>query len=128
MTNLEEQDWSGLSRMIRQLRVLVNGDLDPNNYGQLVVQDAYYCFNGQNDYVTGATCADNDDWKVFYNKKADKYAEYNNTYHDNWHIHDIESVTPGDAIKEYAQYLVLLCFHASIFGTGLPILSMDIPP
>lgn len=83
---------------------IVNGDLDPNNYGQLMVQDAYYCFNGQNDYVTGATCADNDDWKVFYNQKADSYAEYNKTYHKDWHIHDIESVTPGDAIKEYAQY------------------------
>lgn len=83
---------------------IVNGDLDPNCYGQLMVQDAYYCYKGENDYVTGATCAQNDEWNTFYSKKAESYNSYNSTYHNDWHIRDIESVVPGNAIKDYAQY------------------------
>lgn len=34
---------------------ILNNDLDPNAYGALMVQDAYYCFKAQDAYAAAAT-------------------------------------------------------------------------
>lgn len=83
---------------------IVNGTLDPNAYGSLMVQDGYYCFRGENDYAAVAAHTQDETLREFYNAKVQSYNDYNETYHKTWHLHEASSVIPGDDIKGYADY------------------------
>lgn len=80
------------------------GDLDPNAYGSLMVQDAYYCFKGRDDYSAAAAHAFDGDCHDFLMGKVESYDSYNEYYHTTWHIREAQSVIPGKAIAEYAEY------------------------
>lgn len=81
-----------------------NGNLDPNAYGSLMVQDAFYCFKGRDDYSAAATHAFDDTCYDFLMKKVQSYDDYNGYYHDTWHIREAQSVIPGPEIQNYADY------------------------
>lgn len=81
-----------------------HGNLDPNAYGSLMVQDAFYCFKGRDDYSAAATHALDERCKEFLMKKVESYDEYNEYYHDTWHIRDSNGVIPGKEIEDYANY------------------------
>lgn len=80
------------------------GTLDPNAYGSLMVQDGYYCFRGRDDYATAATCAQDETLREFFKAKAKSYDEYNETYHQTWHLREASGLIPGTDIKDYADY------------------------
>lgn len=80
------------------------GNLDPNAYGSLMVQDAYYCFKGRDDYSAAATHALDEACKEFLNKKVESYDNYNEYYHQTWHIREAYGVIPGKEIDGYASY------------------------
>lgn len=44
---------------------ILNNNLDPNAYGSLMVQDAYYCFKAQNSYTIARTHAYDSDCSEF---------------------------------------------------------------
>lgn len=83
---------------------ILNNDLDPNAYGSLMVQDAYYCFKALDSYTAAASHPYDDDCAVFLAGKQQSYALYNETYHSIWHIRDAYGVMPGQAISDYADY------------------------
>lgn len=80
------------------------GNLDPNAYGSLMVQDAYYCFRGRDDYSAAAAHALDDTCKAFMLGKVDSYDNYNEYYHDTWHVRESYGVLPGPDIDAYANY------------------------
>ena len=83
---------------------ILNNDLDPNAYGALMVQDAYYCFKAQDAYAAAATHPLDDACGDFLQGKYTSYEEYNAYYHETWHVREASGVIPGDEIKEYAAY------------------------
>jgi thiaminase/transcriptional activator TenA len=80
------------------------GNLDPNAYGSLMVQDAFYCFKGRDDYSAAATHALDDTCREFLLKKVESYDKYNVYYHQTWHIREAYGVIPGHDIDDYASY------------------------
>lgn len=83
---------------------ILNNSLDPNAYGSLMVQDAYYCFEGQDAYAVAATHAFDAECQTFMEKKVQSYKSYNEYYHQTWHVREASGVIPGKDIKEYAAY------------------------
>lgn len=83
---------------------ILNNKLNPNAYGSLMVQDAYYCFKAQNCYTIARTHAYDSDCSEFLKGKEQSYKDYNATYHKIWHIREDYGVIPGPEIKEYADY------------------------
>lgn len=76
------------------IRGIQNGTLSPQNYGWSVVNDAYYCFRGADDYGKAAKRADDRDLKDYLQKKEKSYREYNEDFVKKWHIKDASSVVP----------------------------------
>lgn len=87
------------------------GTLDPNAYGSLMVQDAYYCFEGRDAYDVAATHPYDAVCQDFMISKAESYDEYNVYYHQTWHIRNASGVIPGNEIKEYADYEAYVAAH-----------------
>jgi thiaminase/transcriptional activator TenA len=83
---------------------ILAGNLSPVAFGSLMVQDAYYCMKGRDDYSAAATHAIDGACKTFCQNKRDSYDDYNQYYHTTWHIREAESVIPGAEIKGYADY------------------------
>lgn len=83
---------------------ILNNDLDPNAYGSLMVQDAYYCFEALDSYIAAATHPYDNDCAEFLEKKKESYASYNETYHKIWHVRDSHGVIPGEEILNYTNY------------------------
>jgi thiaminase/transcriptional activator TenA len=83
---------------------IVGGNLSPIAFGSLMVQDAYYCMKGRDDYSAAAAHAVDEACKEFCIEKYKRYDEYNESYHTIWHIREAEGVMPGAEIKGYADY------------------------
>lgn len=102
---------------------ILENNLDPNAYGSLMVQDAYYCFKAQDAYAAAATHALDDFCSLFFNGKFESYADYNVYYRDTWCVREPSGVIPGKAIKEYADYEAHVCQHLEspyVFAVMLP--------
>ncbi|MBO5156346.1 MAG: hypothetical protein J6C05_04350 [Prevotella sp.] len=102
---------------------ILNNNLDPNAYGSLMVQDAYYCFKAQDSYAAAATHAMDEDCEKFMQAKFDSYAEYNKYYHNPWCVREASGVIPGNAIKTYADYEAYVAQHLDspyVFAVMLP--------
>lgn len=87
------------------------GNLDPNAYGSLMVQDAYYCFEGRDAYAVAATHPLDEVCGEFMTAKAESYDEYNVYYHQTWHVREASGVIPGNDIKGYADYEAYVASH-----------------
>lgn len=83
---------------------LKSGTLSPNDYGCLCVEDAYFCFKGADNYATAAENSTIILLSEFLGKKAESYKDHTTYYNCPWHIHDAESVLPGEAIQNYVDY------------------------
>lgn len=81
-----------------------NGNLDPNAYGSLMVQDAYYCFKARDSYSAAAAHAYDEDCLDFLKAKVERYDAYNEYYHKVWCIREAFGVVPGKPIVDYADY------------------------
>ena len=81
-----------------------NGSLDPVKYGAFNVSDAYYCFNGANDYLIAESQATDPVLKAFLLKKYESYQSYNQTFPGIWHVRDASGVVPIPVCKEYSEF------------------------
>lgn len=57
-----------------------SGTLDPTQYGGFNVSDAYYCFEGAQDYLDVLKRANNPILKEYLFKKYESYITYNKTF------------------------------------------------
>lgn len=87
------------------------GTLNPVSYGGFNVSDAYYCFNGADDYATAASRAQDPTLRAFLMKKYDSYQKYNQTFPSIWHVRDASGVVPAKVCKEYSEYESVIASH-----------------
>lgn len=62
------------------------GTLNPVKYGAFNVSDAYYCFNGAQDYLDAAQRATDPTLQAFLTAKYNSYQKYNATFPTTWRI------------------------------------------
>ncbi|MCF4100020.1 hypothetical protein [Maritalea mediterranea] len=87
------------------LQGINSGLLDPNDYGGYNVADAYYCFNGADDYQAAAAKAPSGSaLQAFLNKKLAGYQRYNATFPSTWHVASAADVTPPEITKAYSDF------------------------
>lgn len=88
-----------------------SGTLNPTAYGSFNISDAYYCFNGAQDYLVAESKASNPTLKAFLTKKYNGYLNYNNTFPKVWHIKDATGIVPSDICKQYAEFESNIASH-----------------
>lgn len=81
-----------------------NGTLDPVKYGAFMVSDAYYCFEGAQDYLNAESQAQDPALKAFLFKKYNSYNKYNSTFTSIWHLRDASGIVPLPATKAYSDF------------------------
>lgn len=91
------------------------GMLDPVKYGGFNVSDAYYCFNGAQDYLTAESQATDPVLKAFLWKKYSSYQNYNQTFPTIWHIRDASGIVPISVCAAYSA------FESNVASHYLPI-------
>lgn len=88
------------------------GTLDPTDYGAFNVSDAYYCFNGAQNYLDADSRVVNDPvLQSFLYSKYQSYQTYNEEFPQIWHVRDARGVVPLDICKEYSAYEANICSH-----------------
>ncbi len=80
------------------------GTLDPVVYGGFNVSDAYYCFNGADDYNVAAAGASDPTLKAYLQSKYVSYQKYNQTFPSTWRVVDASGVVPYQATKNYSEF------------------------
>lgn len=89
------------------LQAIKEGVLPPDNYGQLTVLDAFYCYRGADTYATALTTIDknaNNDLYLLMKELYTSYVDYNKTFFDYWHIRTAESVNPTQNFIDYSEH------------------------
>ena len=79
-----------------------NGTLDPNHYGSYSVMDAYYCFEGAEDYRSASSRATDPALKAMLEHKHSSYDSYNQYITDTWGLKNAEGITPNEAVRNYS--------------------------
>lgn len=93
-----------------------HGTLDPIKYGAFTVSDAYYCFNGAQDYLAAESKAEDPTLQQYLLKKYQSYQKYNDEFPTIWHIRDASGVVPIDVCKAYSDFERQVASHqASIY-------------
>ncbi|MFY0629470.1 MAG: hypothetical protein JXR05_03755 [Flavobacteriaceae bacterium] len=100
-------------------------NLDPVIYGGFNVSDAYYCFNGAQDYLVAASNATDPTLKAFLNKKYLSYQKYNETFPTVWHIKDAYGIVPSEACKNYAEFESNVASHEESIYTLIAMLPCE---
>lgn len=88
----------------KYLDAIQKGILPPNNYGQLTVLDAYYCYRAADTYNTALCKVQKETERDLYmlmDHLHRSYREYNQSFFNDWHIRTSESV---NATKEFVSY------------------------
>ena len=80
------------------------GNLDPVKYGGFNVSDAYYCFNGSQDYLAAESRAEDEVLKAFLLQKYQSYQKFNEEFPKIWHIKDASGVVPIEVCKRYLEF------------------------
>lgn len=80
------------------------GNLDPVRYGGFNVNDAYYCFNGADDYLSASNRASDSGLESFLRAKYESYLKYNETFPTTWRVQNGDSVIPYPACALYSLY------------------------
>ena len=70
------------------------GTLSPNSYGYSTVNDAYYCFEGPDNYHKAAQRTDDFALKKYLLALEKSYRDYNEDFVTNWHLKDASSIKP----------------------------------
>lgn len=94
LENVEKQQ--RLCRKICKYRLqgIKNGTLSPNSYGYSTVNDAYYCFEGPDNYHKAAQRTDDFALKKYLLALEKSYRDYNEDFVTNWHLKDASSIKP----------------------------------
>ncbi|WP_440122302.1 hypothetical protein [Tenacibaculum sp. Ill] len=93
------------------IQEIKSGTLSPVNYGGFNINDAYYCFNGAQDYLTAMNRTSNATLKALLFKKYDSYQKYNETFPKTWHIKDATGIVPNEVCKQYSQFESMVASH-----------------
>jgi len=80
------------------------GTLAPVTYGGFNVNDAYYCFNGADDYQGAAARATDPGLQAFLTAKYQSYQQYNETFPTLWRVRDASGLAPYTACILYSLY------------------------
>ena len=83
---------------------IAKGTLDPVVYGRYNVSDAYYCFNGAQDYKIAVDKTDDPILKAFLTKKYESYQKFNATFPATWRLKDASSIVPSDVCRQYSAF------------------------
>jgi len=86
------------------IKGIQSGTLDPVEYGGFNVSDAYYCFNGADDYLSAYNRAGDATLKYFLLSKHQSYEKYNKDFPKTWRIKDASGVVPTDVCKMYSAF------------------------
>jgi len=86
------------------IQEIKNGTLDPVKYGAFNVSDAFYCFNGAQDYLAAESRASDVILRTFLYEKYKNYQKYNEEFPNTWHIRDARGVVPLEVCKEYSAF------------------------
>lgn len=89
------------------LQTMLAGNLLPDNYGQLTVQDAYYCYRGADTYNTALCMVDKSADPELYTLMSElhqSYREYNEIFFNDWRIRTSESVNPSQNFVDYSEH------------------------
>ncbi|MDH3892693.1 MAG: TenA family transcriptional regulator [candidate division Zixibacteria bacterium] len=101
------------------------GNLDPVKYGAFMVSDAYYCFNGAQDYLAAETRTSDPELKAYLLAKYSSYQKYNQTFPDIWHVRDARGVVPLDICKEYSAWESTVASHEDPVYTVVALLPCE---
>jgi len=101
---IAEQAWE--TDFIQGIR---KGDLSPEHYGSYTVMDAYYCFEGADDYLSAAQRAKFPELKALLTHKHQSYDSYNQYFHQTWGLRDARSIIPNAAVKAYSALERKVC-------------------
>ncbi|RSC93356.1 thiaminase II/PqqC family protein [Tenacibaculum singaporense] len=93
------------------IQEIKSGTLNPVDYGGFNINDAYYCFNGAQDYLTAMNRASNPTLKALLFKKYHSYQKYNETFPKTWHIKDAKGIVPNEVCKQYSQFESMVVSH-----------------
>lgn len=91
----------------KYLQSMQKGILPPDNYGELTVLDAYYCYRGADTYNTSLCNIDKTvDLELYelMSKLHNSYREYNKTFFDDWHVRTSESVNATQTFIDYSEH------------------------
>ena len=86
---------------------MASGNLDPDNYGGYMVQDAAYCFNAVEvfDYAAKRMqLLGKPEFSLLYRVQSESYKKCNLEFVKTWRLKDAESVVMGPAADTYVGY------------------------
>ena len=101
--------WNGSLDLARKsvttayIEGIKNGTLGPNTYGYSIVNDAYYCFEGPDNYHQAALNSEDNQLRLYLLAQEKSYREYNKDFNKNWHLKDSASILPIEV------YLLMNC-------------------
>ncbi|ACF13136.1 transcriptional activator, TenA family [Chloroherpeton thalassium ATCC 35110] len=102
-----------------------NGTLDPVKYGAFNVSDAYYCFNGAQDYLAAESRASDPTLRAFLYEKYNSYQTYNEEFPDTWHIRDARGVIPLEICEEYSGFEKTVASHENPIYTLVAMIPCE---
>ena len=85
------------------------GNLSPVHFGVYTVMDAYYCFNGAEDYLEASRRSSDETLKAFLKHKYLRYRRYNKTWTKKWGLKDAASIVPNKAVRRYSLFERMVC-------------------
>ena len=86
---------------------MAEGNLDPDNYGGYMVQDAAYCFNAVNTFDYAAQQMQFQGklaFSLLYRVQSESYKNYNQEFLKTWRLKNTDSVVMGPAAQMYVDY------------------------
>lgn len=121
---VNEGDWLAKTLRLPYFLGMKKGNLDPTNYGSLLVLDAYYCYNSVITIQTVKSRMHDNEKKYAIvlddmDRLVDKYVDFAKTYLTDWHLasesttsegqieyFDMEDthVVPTDNVESYAYF------------------------
>lgn len=123
--------WNACTSIAKQtlettfIQGIKNGNLDPVVYGGFNVSDAYYCFNGAQDYLAAESRTTNPTLKAFLLKKYQGYQKYNETFPTIWHVKDAYGIVPTEVCKNYSAFESQVASHEDPIYTLIAMLPCE---
>lgn len=101
------------------LQAMKAGKLNPQDFGCLTVQDAYYCYRSA-ETLNSLLCKIDKEKEAELYELADSlyegYVDYNQTFFTDWHLHTASSITPTDTFRSYSEHEhYVMCAYEPIY-------------
>jgi thiaminase/transcriptional activator TenA len=101
------------------------GTLDPIKYGAFTVNDAYYCYNGAQDYLNAESQAQDPTLKAFLLQKYKSYTRYNQSFTTVWHLRDASGIVPLQATIDYSEFEKNVASHQDPIYTLITMIPCE---